>query len=115
LRIWAQWSFTNNANNKSLRTRLGGLSGTQIYAAGFTTQVGFTQMLSVMNRNSASAQLFGNVAGSSGGLGVAGGAWPNTGAVNMSAAQDLVLSGALSNAGDTVTLEAYQVDLLYRG
>ncbi len=114
LRIWEQWTFTNNGNNKSLRTRLGGISGTQIYAAGFTTQIGYTQIISVMNRNSASSQLFNNVSGSSGGIGQAGGTWPNTGAVDTSVSQDLVISAALSNAADTVTLEGYQVDILYR-
>ena len=65
----------------------------------------------IQNRNSQAWQV-------SGAAGIANGVAPNTGspatgAVDTSVAQDVVISGQLGNAGKTVTLESYPVELAY--
>lgn len=65
----------------------------------------------VQNRNSQAWQV-------SGAAGIAIAVAPNTGspatgAVDTSVAQDVVISGQLGNAGETVTLGSYPVELAY--
>lgn len=110
LRIGTLWSFTNSANNKTPRIRLGGIAGTQFFNAVFTTNASYTESRSIRNRGATNSQV-GTAAGSiatAGGTGTA----VTTGAVDMSVAQDLVLSGQCANAGETITLESYTVELL---
>lgn len=111
LLIYATWSMTNSANSKTPRIRLGGLSGTIVSGAGHTAAATFHDIRRVRNRNSASSQVFSFAAGSAAVIGPTTGAL-STGAVDTSAAQDLVFSAQLANAGETLTLENYEVWLL---
>jgi hypothetical protein len=111
LRITAVFSHTNSANNKTLRVRLGGMSGAAFM--NYSNSANASQMTQriIQNRNSQALQV-------SGSAGIANAVAPNTGspatgAIDTSVAQDLVISGQLANAGETVTLESYLVELAY--
>jgi hypothetical protein len=111
LRVTTVFSFTNSANAKTPRVRLGGASGTAFMAPSLTT--GDSSMLQrlIMNRNSASSQVgpsstINNSFGGQGGAVV-------TATVNTASAQDLMITGQLANSGETITLESYIVELLH--
>lgn len=113
LRIRSLWSMTNSANSKTPRARLNGVSGTAYMAVVLTSVATWTSEITIANRNSASSQV-GNAAATSavyGGTGVA----VTTGSIDTASAVDLVLTGQLANAGETITLESYVVEVLYGG
>lgn len=110
LRVWSQWSYTNSANNKFLKIRLGGIGGTAHFAVAVTTSAEFSDFRHIANRNSQSSQIGGP-----------GGSSPfgstsnpvSTSAIDTSASTTLVFTGQKVSSGETITLEAYGVDLLY--
>lgn len=110
LRVTTLWSYTNSGNAKTGRIRLGGVSGTQFLSVGHTTSASFSDSRLIRNRGVTNSQV-----GTGAGTTVTAGATtavPTTATVDMSVAQDLVLSGQLASAGETITLEAYTVELL---
>ena len=114
VRVTALWTYTNSANNKTLRVRLGGLSGAAFQAnVVSTSNVGVTQR-TIHNRNSLASQVGFNATAPASFTTVGSGSPPATGTVDTSVAQTIVLTGQLANAGETVTLEACLVELLHR-
>jgi hypothetical protein len=111
VRVTTLWSHTSSVNNKTLRVRFGGAGGTQYLNAVHTTSASARTQAQIYNRNSASSQI-GYVAGVANPWGTNAGG-NTTSAVNTTAAVDLVISGQLANSGETITLEAYTVELLY--
>jgi hypothetical protein len=108
LRVTTQWTYTNSANAKTLRVRFGGTSGTPYLAQSSTTTASAVFQNRIANRGAANSQI-GN---SNTSFGATTGAVV-TSAVDTSAAVNLVITGVLANAGDTVTLESYLVELSY--
>lgn len=109
LRITVLWSHTNSANTKTLNTRLGGVSGTIISGLPVTTTASTQAMTMLRNRGAANSQVrFGSTTNSFSAFSSA----VVTHAVDTSVAQDLVLTGVLTNTGETITVEAYTVELL---
>jgi hypothetical protein len=112
LRVSALWSITNNANNKTLRARLGGLAGVAFQSVALTASASFRSQCEIANRNNQAIQVGANAS-------LGGGGWSATGAavttatVNTATAANLVLSGQLANASDSVVLEGYLVELAY--
>lgn len=106
------WSITNSTNAKTLRGRLGGLSGTafQTIAVSTSGQISYRDMRVLQNRNAQNSQII--LLSTSESLG-AGTAAPTTMAVDTSVALDLVFTAQLANSGETITLEAYSVELYY--
>lgn len=107
LRITAQWSLTNSANVKTLRTRFSGTAGPAFHASNLTANTSFRHQVEIHNRGVANAQvgMSASVAfGGSGGAAI-------TAAIDTSLAQDIVFSAQLANAGETATLESYLVEL----
>ncbi|EPR09758.1 hypothetical protein M527_06420 [Sphingobium indicum IP26] len=108
LRITTLWSYTNNANSKSFRLRLG---GTQIWSRAEGSSDSARHSAEMANRNSQSSQVTSSGSG--------GGGWGpvtatvTTTAIDTSATQSLTITAQLANSGDTATLEAYIVELLY--
>lgn len=106
-------AFNNNANAKAIRVRFGGIGGTAYLAAtGFTTQLGIQWRTIIQNRNAANSQVGGSpyIVADSGTLFTTA---KQTGAVDTTAATTLVITGQKAVAGDTLTLERYQVELVY--
>lgn len=110
LRITTLWSYTNSANNKTGRIRLGGVSGTQFLSVAHTTSASFSDSRLIRNRGATNSQVCTASASvsSAGTTGLA----VTTGTVDMSVAQDLVLSGQLALGTETITLEGYLVELI---
>jgi hypothetical protein len=108
LHVYTTWSMTNSANAKTPRVRLGGIAGTAFMAVGFTTAATFTDFRRIRNRNSASSQVASAASASSAAFGATSTS-VTTGAVDTSVSQDLVISGLLASAAETLTLESYEV------
>ena len=110
LRVTSQWSYTNSANNKILRLRLGGLSGSTFFDVTQTTTavyVDLGRLIHNVNSNAAQKSRGASVTGA-GSTGTA----HITRTVDTTVALDLVFTGQLANTGETVTLESYVVELL---
>lgn len=110
IRVTSVWSYTNSANAKRNRARLGGIAGALFQDNSNTTTASARLMTQIANRNSQSSQV-SFVASASGGFGSSTGTIP-TFAINTAVSQDLVLTGLLVNAGETITLESYLVELI---
>jgi len=111
LRVTVVRSQTNSANTKSLRFRLGGLSGAQLMITTSAAFASFVGQRLIQNRNSQSSQVSGpeTIVNS---FNLSTGAIA-TAAIDTSVAQNFVISGQLANAGETLTLESHLVELAY--
>lgn len=108
LRSLAHFSFTNNANNKTIKARLGGIGGTAFFSSVATTQLFLKADVSIWNRAAAS-QYGGGAQQFTGGGGMV---VSTTSTIDTSAATTLVFTGQKAVSGDTLTLEGYTVELL---
>lgn len=104
------WSCIGT-NTKNARVRLGGASGTVYSNPAITTQTGGRMVTEISNKNSASSQI-GNGASASG-TGFGSFALV-TSSVDTSAATTIVITGQLTNTGETIALEGYSVQIIYR-
>lgn len=109
--IRTSWTYTNSANNKTIRHRFGGISGTVYFATTATTSATAVITTRIRNRGAANSQIG---AGPSTGFGpYTGGSGAHvTSAVDTSAAVDISITGELANTGETITLNSYEVWLL---
>jgi hypothetical protein len=111
LRIWTLWNYTSSSNNKTLRIRLGGIGGTQVYALLRTTSTHTSDLRFVANANAQNAQVFFD-RGSEPTAGAGSSGTNITAVIDTSAATTLVITGQKASAGETLTLSAYTVELL---
>lgn len=111
LRITTLWSYTNNANAKTLRVRLGGIGGTSFFQGSATSLATNHCQILIRNRNSASSQVGWAAAGGLAGVGSSTSA-NTTGSIDTSVLATLVISGQLADTLDTASLESYTVELL---
>ncbi len=109
LRITTLWSYTNSVNNKSLRVRLGGASGSIMWSSVPTTTAMLQSAVIVFNSNSASVQKAINqgVSPYTSGAGSLLSA-----AVNTASSTTIYISGQTASSGETITLESYTVELI---
>lgn len=112
LRVRLLFSFTNSANTKTLRMRLGGTSGTAFLNVGVTTTAAYATEKDIQNRNAQDSQIGAPANSSSASANTSAGVV--TAAVDTAANQDLVITGQLTDAGETVTLRSYVVEVAYR-
>jgi hypothetical protein len=109
LRIQSVWTMPNSANVKTFRIRLGGIAGNVFLNATATTQVSGQVETIIRNRNSASSQVgFTNATFTSFGTSTGSN---QTASQNTANALDLVFTALLASAAETITLEAYSVEL----
>lgn len=111
LRVTATWSYTNSANTKTPRFRLGGISGTVMCAPAVTASGSLIIQRTIHNRNAQNSQVTLGSANSNTFVASSGALLATS--VDTSVAQDLVLTGQLANSGETITLEAYLVELMH--
>jgi hypothetical protein len=111
LQIETLWTVTSSVNDKTSRTRLGGIGGTSFSNTILTTTASNQITTIISNRAAANSQV-GSARGSRGtdNIIVVGGTV--IGAINMAAAQDLVITGQKEIAGETMTLERRIVHIL---
>lgn len=110
IEVYTQWSWTASANGKTARVRLGGAAGTIFCAmAAQASSASLRDFRSIQNRNATNSQIGGAAAAqyaSTSGAVV-------TGAIDTTAAVDLVISGQLSTGTETISLEGYWVKVTY--
>ncbi len=114
IEIDAYWTFTNSGNNKSLRIWWNGIGGTLIGGINLTATSSYREGRFIQNTGSASSQIAMNDAFGNGGFGAATAA-AVTASVNTASPVDLVLSGTLASAGESIILAAYAVKLVRVG
>lgn len=113
IRIQAFYSTTNSANVKTIRHRFGGLSGTMFGGVNLTTNSASSMDTIIFNRSAAASQIGRSFANRNIDLLLAVTASTHaTSSLNTANAQDIVLSCALANSGETCTLESYVVELI---
>ena len=108
LRITTLWTYTNSANNKLLKVRFSGISGTAYMANTETTTAFRSDQRKIHNRGSRSSQ--GGGASGVTAFGTGTGA-PVTSAVDTTVETTLSITGQKASAGETLTLENYLVEL----
>jgi hypothetical protein len=108
VRITAVFSLSNNANTKVMRIKFGGTTYTSVSLSNSTTLRQFTQ---IINRNSVSSQV--GAATFAGGFSSSSGA-AVTSSVDTSSDVTLLITGQNGNSADTITLESYLVEVIYR-
>lgn len=108
LRITSHWSFTNNANNKTLRVRYSGGAGTQFWALVQSADSRVVSVVTIANRNATNVQ-FGDALGFNSTSGGVNSQTP--GAIDTTLPTSLVLTGQKAVGGDVLTLESYLVEL----
>lgn len=104
--VEALFSYTNNTNNKTPRVKFG---GNNVVGSAGTTSFGQSLRARISNRNAANAQVTTPIS-----LTPGAGTLVNahqTFAVDTSQPVDIVFSGILNVATDTITLESYSVKL----
>jgi len=113
LRIWTLWTMTSSANSKTMKTHFGGVGGpAYMNLSGFASTSAFQGVTMIRNRNSQSSQI-GYTPGASSGL--SSNASSNlTSSQDTSTSQDIVITGQKASSGETLTLEAYTVELYYK-
>lgn len=113
IRAWANWSYTNNGNNKTGRIRYsangGGTGGTLYYSQVVSATNTLKALATIQNRNAINSQLGGTSDLSFFG---ASASTYQISAFDTSLARDIVFTGQKASAGDTLTLESYLVELL---
>jgi len=112
IRVRADFSLTNSANNKTLRIRLGGASGTIIGSFVPTTVPAVQMDYLCSNRNSASSQ-YSNGFNTRGTDQLLSSNASATASINTASSQDVVITGQLASGAETVTLERYFLEVLY--
>jgi hypothetical protein len=114
LYIEAQFQTTivsASSNTKTVRIRFGGISGNVLGSIAATTQTNLRLQSDLANRNSASSQWNQTLGNSATGLGMS--ILNVTGiSINTANAQDIVISGQLQDATDTITLNAFIVEFI---
>ena len=105
VKLYPLWSVTNNANNKTVRVKLGGSTGYFLQSSGYAQ---LSNLVIFRNFNSESVQKVSS--GLPAGLGSTSGAFTSL-TIDTSAATTIEVTGQLTNSGDTLTLESLFVEL----
>lgn len=110
IRIYSLWSNTNDASGKTARIRLNGLGTQAIMGSNLSTSGVYADFRQVHNVNSQSSQKVMQFT-YLGGLGASTTA--TTAAIDTSASISLVFTGQLTDSADTISIEAYTVEVMY--
>lgn len=102
LQIEPLWTFTNSANNKITKVKVG---SSTVYSATRTTSVKEGPLVVLANRNSLASQIqpYDNA------YVTAGSGTPATYTIDFSVAVTVQITGQRANSGDALTLEYYRV------
>lgn len=111
LKVYTSWTCTNNGNVKTVRVRFGGISGTDYFDGVLTSLAGGFGECEITETGANLSQQ---------GAGWLMNATPaiefrsqQTGTVDITAAQTLVITSQKATSGDTLTLVSYRVEHWY--
>lgn len=110
VRITTLWSNNNDASTKTAKVFFG---ATQYLAGGLTTNVNLRNQTEICNRNATNSQIGNSGQQGAGGWGGTTTSLP-TSAIDTTAAVDVVIAGQLADGTDSIALEAYLVEVLYK-
>jgi hypothetical protein len=112
IRVKFKFTYTNSANNKTLRVRFGGIAGTLYLSVVQTTSASTWGEVILGNAGATNSQQGFGVyyTGSAGITGPSGAVI--TSAIDTTAATTLVITGQKATAGETLTLEMFTAELL---
>lgn len=110
LRVTMSFTVNNNANNKNIYLRLGGLAGTAYWNVNMASTLTGRFIPEISNRGATNSQTAGTALGN-GNYGTNSNAI-TTGAVDTSVNTTLVISGKKGTDTDTITLESFLVELI---
>lgn len=110
VRVTSLWKYPNSANTKTLKVQLGAVNFVNVTP---TTTNSFQAVTTIWNRNAANSQVGPSSSAATDGAMGTEGSNPTLGAVDTSVAQNLTFKATLANAGETITLEAYLVEIAY--
>lgn len=113
IRVWTLWTVNNNANSKTARVRFGGIGGTQYMVLSLASTVTQQHVILFGNRNAANSQVGFN-SGIATAFGITTGA-VTTSAIDTTSSTTIVITAQKGTGSDTMTLEAYLVELLSDG
>lgn len=105
LRICSLWTYPNNANTKTVRTRFGGNLMTQ---SSFTSGNGAFSVETILANRGTGSQVF--VGGGFNGFGTAGAV--STMAVDTTVDQTVTFSLQLGTSTDTMSLERFSIEVM---
>lgn len=110
IRYSFRFTWTNNANNKTMSITIGGVT---VYTRTRTTNNADAFVMELINRGVQNSQIETTLVASAG-ASYSGNASAavTTFAIDTSVQQTMVFSAQLANAADTVTLEGYSVEIL---
>lgn len=109
IRLKAFYTYTNSGNSKTLRIKFG---GTTFIAVARTSQQSSFFEVTIANRNATNSQVAFGSYGTHGDNTLTTYNSAATGAVDTTSAQSLTLTGQKASGAETITLEAYTVELL---
>jgi hypothetical protein len=109
--VYTLWNYTNSANNKTLRVRLGGAGGTQALAITQTTTTQVADLRIIQNAGAQNSQIFFD-RGSVPHPGATSVGVNTTAAIDTSATTTLVITGQKATAGETLSLVSWSVQLI---
>ena len=113
IEIWTSWDYTNSANTKTLRIRAGGIAGTSLFSSSPTTTNTLMRPTHWMNVNATNSQKTSSSSGQGGSVGSSTGTLVTT-AIDTTASVNIVITGQKASSGETLSLEFYQVNLMYK-
>lgn len=111
--IWASWSYTNSANSKTCRIRAGGIAGTSLFSTAPTTTNTLMRVTHWANTGATNSQKTSSSSGQAGAVSTSTGTLVTT-SVDTTASVDIVITGQKASSGETLSLEFYQVNLMYK-
>lgn len=103
------WTFTNNANTKNTKVRLGGSA--YFYNAGLANLAGANTLIDIINRGATNSQI-GTPINVGQTLGSLTQVW-STAAIDTSTSQLLTFEAQKTTAGDSMILEAAWVEVVW--
>jgi len=106
VKLYPLFSATNNANNKTVRIKLGGYTGYFLQSSGYAQ---LSNLVIFRNFNSESVQKVSS--GLPAGLGSTGGSFTSL-IIDTSAATTITITGQLAVGTDTMTLESLFVEIV---
>lgn len=112
LRLICAWTITNNGNNKTLRVRYSGISGTIYLSQALTNQQQIFSTVIIGNRNATNSQVGSQLTTTFTG---ALSASVSTSNVDTTQATTLLLTGQKGLSSDLLQLEYYTAELFYDG
>lgn len=111
LSLYSVWSVNNNANVKTPRIRFSGASGTIFAGPAAASLLTIAFATNIWNRNATNSQV-GFAPTNTAGAGTSTATTNITAAVDTTAATTVVITAQNANSGDTITLEAYRLELI---